>query len=90
MIRDIPFPSQISFDRWYREILRIYKDERLPIPMPNDDWREIANKMAGIGTFKTNNIPIAASSKSGRKLDMFKTWEDWAKAVYIIMMRTKK
>jgi len=86
----LPFPQFISIKQWSAELLRIYKTDRLPILRDEENWQEWANIVAGSGTFKTNAIPSATGIKYSKKVDSFNTWQDWAKAVYIIMINVKK
>jgi hypothetical protein len=39
--------------------------------------------------FRKNAIPAATTAKGSKKADLFKNWEDWAKAVYIIMITSR-
>ena len=85
----LPFPQLISLKQWSAELLRIYKAERLPILRDEEKWQEWANIVAGSGTFRTNSIPSATGIKNAKKTDSFKDWQEWAKAVYIIMIKVK-
>lgn len=85
----LPIPEYIGFKQWSVEIIRLYKNERLPIVIDEDKWEEWGTSIAGIGIFKTNAIPSPSVVKDGRKINTFKTWQDWAKAVYTIMIKVK-
>lgn len=86
----LPFPTIFMTEkRWAAELLRIYRTERLPILLDEDKWQEWANTIAGIGVFRENGIPSAISIKDSKKADSFKNWQEWAKAVYIIMIKVR-
>jgi hypothetical protein len=85
----LPFPQYISAKQWAAELLRVYRDERLPILYDEDKWKEWANYVAGTGIFRANGIPSATGIKNSKKIDSFKGWQEWAKAVYIIMIKIK-
>jgi len=85
----LPYPKYISFKQWSGEVIKIYRNERLPIPREGEDWQEWANKIAGVGIFRTNGIPSATTARGSKKANMFKKWDDWAKAVYIVMINAK-
>ena len=90
MISPLPFPQHISVKRWAAELVRIYKEERLPVLYDEEKWQEWANYVAGTGIFRTNGIPSATEIKNLKKTDSFKDWQEWAKAVYIIMIKVKQ
>lgn len=85
----LPFPQFISVKQWAAELVRIYKKDRLPVLYDETKWQEWANIVAGSGVFRTNGIPAATSIKDSKKADSFKSWEEWAKAVYTIMIKVK-
>ena len=85
----LPFPQFISVKQWAAELVRIYKKDRLPVLYDEDKWQEWANIVAGSGVFRTNAIPSATTIKGSNKVDSFKSWQEWAKAVYIIMIKVK-
>lgn len=85
----LPFPKYITFNQWAGELIRIYRNERLPIPRDNESWEEWANKIAGVGVFRQNGIPSATTSNKSSKSHNFKNWEDWAKAVYTVMVNSR-
>lgn len=85
----LPFPQFISLKQWAAELLRIYKSERLPVLLDEDKWQDWANYVAGTGVFRVNGIPSATGIKNAKKADSFKDWQEWAKAVYIIMIKVK-
>jgi len=89
MINNLPFPKYITFEKWSAELIKNYKDERLPVPRAGEEWQEWANKIAGVGVFRTNGIPSATNTKGAKKANQFKNWDDWAKAVYIVMINAK-
>ena len=89
MMNNLPFPKYISFDRWAAELIKNYRYERLPVPREGEDWQEWANKIAGVGVFRTNGIPSASVARGSKKADLFKNWDDWAKAVYIVMINAR-
>jgi hypothetical protein len=89
VIRNLPFPKYISFNGWAAELIKIYRSERLPVPREAEEWQEWANKIAGIGVFRKNAVPAATTTKGSKKADLFKNWEDWARAVYIIMITSR-
>lgn len=85
----LPFPKFISVKQWAAELVRIYKSDRLPVLYDENKWQEWANIVAGSGKFRTNSIPSATNVKNSQKTNSFKNWEEWAKAVYIIMIKVK-
>jgi hypothetical protein len=90
MISNLPFPQYISIKSWAAELVRIYKEERLPVLYDEDKWQEWGNIVAGTGIFRTNAIPSTTTIKNAKKTDSFKNWQEWAKAVYIIMIKVKQ
>lgn len=84
MLDTVPFPQYISLKRWSAEFLRIYRNERLPILLDEDKWKDWANIVAGYDIFRKKNIPYA-SGKSHK----FENWEDWAKEVYIVLIKNR-
>lgn len=90
MISPLPFPQHISVKRWAAELVRIYKEERLPVLYDEEKWQEWGNIVAGTGVFRTNAIPSTTTVKNAKKTDSFKNWEEWAKVVYIIMIKVKQ
>ena len=84
----LPFPTHfMTAKRWAAELLRIYRYERLPILLEEDKWQEWGAHVAGVGVFKENGIPSPTTVKGSGKVDNFKNWQEWAKAVYIIMIK---
>lgn len=85
----LPFPKDISMKKWACELIRIYKKERLPILVDEEKWQEWANIVAGSGVFRTNAIPSATRVQGSNKVDTYRDWQEWAKAVYTIMINAK-
>lgn len=80
----------ISLERWAAELLRVYSDERLPILLDEEKWKDWADVVAGTGIFKRHTIPSATGIKSDEKVDSFKDWEEWAMAVYIKIIKIRE
>ena len=85
----LPFPQFISLKRWAAELLCTYRTERLPVLIDEENWQEWANGIAGAALFRSNGVPSATNNKYSKKNNNFKDWQEWAKAVYIIMMKVK-
>lgn len=90
MPKTLPFPQFISLKQWSAELLRIYKSDRLPILRDEEKWQDWANTVAGSESFRRNGIPSATNVRKATKNDNFKDWQEWAKAVYIIMIKDKE
>ncbi len=54
-----------------------------------DKWQEWGNIIAGTGIFRENGIPSTTTIKDSKKADNFRNWQEWAKAVYTIMIKVK-
>lgn len=81
----IPFPEYIELKEWAAELIRIYKNDRLPILQDEDDWREWADIVVGSGSLRNKNLPSATEAADLNEDDSFESWEEWAKAVYVIL-----
>lgn len=80
------FPAYISIKDWTASLLVDYPNERIPRLVDEDKWAEFGAKLAGIGIFSRANIPNPLKKVSGLEKDSFESWQQWAKAVYLIMM----
>lgn len=69
-----PNPSYITFDDWYKQIIKKYSSERIPAPFVNDPWYISANKLRTVDLFRKIGIPKAKEDND---------WNDWAKIVYL-------
>ena len=49
-------------------------------------WQDWASIVINTGVFARANIPPPTSVSQGSNQENFKTWSDWAKVVYSIMI----
>jgi len=85
----LTYPEHISLKRWAADLVFRYRYDRLPILTDENKWQDWANAVVATGAFKENNAPSASSVKNSSRVDSFKDWQAWAKAVYIVMVRAK-
>lgn len=85
MISQIPYPKRISFERWAAELIRLYPNERLPIPRDVEKWVDWAEVVVSKGVFKRNNLPAPSTSEG----ENFEEWQKWAESVYIKMIKSR-
>lgn len=64
----IPYPSELTFERWVSELIDLAYDSAIELPRapPEDDWRTWVER---ISEFAELDVP---------KHDGFETWQAWA------------
>jgi hypothetical protein len=85
----LTYPDHISLKRWSADLVFRYRYDRLPILTDEDKWQDWANSIVGTGVFKENAAPSASTVKNNANIDNFNDWKEWAKAVYIVMIKVK-
>jgi hypothetical protein len=77
------YPDRISLNYWANSLVADYFTENLPQLVDSNEnsgaWRKWGALVAGTGTFLAASVPSPVNETK------FKKWEDWAKAVYLIM-----
>lgn len=68
-------PRDLSWDLWCASMADLFASQQLGT-VPEEQWRDWADGMQGIGYFVNSGVPDARN---------FDTWQDWAKSVVGIM-----
>lgn len=68
-------PRGHTWDSWCRRMAELFASNQLGT-VPEEDWRNWASGMQGIGYFVQSGVPDARN---------FDTWQDWASTLVGIM-----
>jgi len=68
-------PRGHTWDSWCRRMAELFASNQLGT-VPEEDWRDWASGMQGIGYFVQSGVPDARN---------FDTWQDWASTLVGIM-----
>lgn len=80
------YPEYISFKDFADRFCEEYIEAHLPIVQDENKWVEWGLAVAGNEAFLPYNIPAPAQiANPGKIVPGFKTWQDWAKAMYIAL-----
>lgn len=77
------YPEYISFRDFADRFHENYPEAHLPIMYEEKDWAKWANAIAANYYFSQFNIPSASQISGGKLTPVFKTWQEWAKRLYI-------
>jgi hypothetical protein len=79
------WPQYVTLKLWSAQLVSEYASEYLPILRDENKWQEWAMIVAGSGPFSRANVPKPFNVRGGHKNANFKTWDQWAKVVYLVM-----
>jgi len=68
-------PRDLTWDYWCASTAQQFAAQQLGT-VPEEQWRDWADGMQGIGYFVNSGVPDARN---------FETWQDWAKSLVGIM-----
>ena len=71
----IPMPSDNTWDVWCQRMAELFATQQLGT-VPEENWRDWACGMQGIGYFVQNGVPDPRG---------FDTWQDWGERIVGIM-----
>jgi hypothetical protein len=81
-------PHYIELLDWAASLIIDYPQEDIPYLTKQDKWQEWGTIVVNSGIFAKYNVPPPFSNKSTAKA--YKTWQEWADAVYLIMSTSPK
>jgi hypothetical protein len=76
------WPERISLRYWANALVADYFTENLPALQDENNWQKWAAQIAGTGTFLAASVPSPIGINGEMR---YKEWNEWAKAVYVIM-----
>lgn len=81
----IVYPEYISLKDWAGALMTDYPEAFLPILEDENKWQDWGAAVAASPFFKASRVPTPFSVTAAGKEEKFKSWQEWAKAVYICM-----
>lgn len=82
----IIYPQYISLKNWAASLPQDYPDTQFPVLRDENKWQEWAATVAATNVFQRANVPSPVVVTQGKKVNNYKTWEEWARVVYVCMM----
>ena len=81
----IIWPEYISLKDWAGDLVARYSQNSLPILFDEKKWEDWGAMVASTSEFYKVGVPAPFIIDQGKKKPQFKTWQEWAKTMYVMM-----
>ena len=85
----VVWPEYISLRDWSSRLIADYGSQQLPLLDDEVSWEEWGTTVATTGIFERAGVPSPVEIEQGHETTLFASWEDWAKAVYMVVWETE-
>ena len=80
------WPYGIDLIDWADNLIIDYPKSNIPILRDPDEWEEWGAIVAGTDVFAKRGCPSPIKITDQGKVEPYNNWEEWAKAVYAVMV----